>query len=830
MGIMIQTAILVMAILAVRKLFGERLHAYIRYSLWMLVVLRLVIPFNLIDIPFSLLSVTDMAVMRYQEAAYTSVSAGGRIGEDGFRKEMQDGQMDRDARSMHAEDWAAGSAPGDGEPDDRTGNIMSGNRTADGDDIVMTDSTVADGRRISERLSAIFRIIWVMGSLAVGGFLLIANCRFRARLYRRRQPVVKDRFDRGELSSADRPGLNAQSERKSLLSGRADKLPVYQVKGLEVPCLAGFIHPAVYIGSDIDPESNYFRYIITHEKVHYLHGDHIWSLLRIVLVAVYWFHPFVWIAAAASARDGEIACDHGTVRRLGEKERMTYGTMLLDLAGAGGRKRIYSYGTMLRSERSEIKERILRLAGGKESRVSVGFFVILFMLVVAGCAFTGVSQENRNMADGTGGAAEAALVLPDNKENMIANGDTDGADGSGINGGLSYSESPFEKDNAPENADLPGTDSEDTDINEASAIGEPFDPEENISGQRQLTAVSAALSEETLFGADGPTLDYVGMRGTGKESIIIFHDYFGLVVYDLTNRKVLQSLDLARIGCHMTQGDNVCQIRVAADGMTVWLHPKTRQYMFRYEIEKNLLYQVPLVKTFDIDLEAEDLFERYLVTEENREGWHSNYLYEEYKDEKGLHTAYIYLFISGEDEQQFGSLKCVWDDMVYILCDQDGAWMEEAAGGFPYRTEGAVADVEIWYDEPCTYSRISNPFGSRVHPVTGEVIVHEGIDYVAEEGTDVTAAADGVVYEKGSSYEYGNYIVLLHANGDMTYYCHCREITAADGAQVKRGEKIAAVGNTGRSTGAHLHFALSRNGWFVDPAEYMEGYIVQLEE
>jgi len=64
----------------------------------------------------------------------------------------------------------------------------------------------------------------------------------------------------------------------------------------------------------------------------------------------------------------------------------------------------------------------------------------------------------------------------------------------------------------------------------------------------------------------------------------------------------------------------------------------------------------------------------------------------------------------------------------------------------------------------------------------------------------------------------------------MTYYCHCREVVVSDGAQVKRGEEIAAVGNTGRSTGAHLHFALSRNGRFVDPAEYMEGYIVPLEE
>ena len=477
---------------------------------------------------------------------------------------------------------------------------------------------------------------------------------------------------------------------------------------------------------------------------------------------------------------------------------------------------------MLRPGRSEMKERILRLAGGKGSRVWAGVLAVLFMFVVAGCAFTGTSQESST--DGTGGAAEADASLPGNEGNEVIDSSSDSADIAG-NHGSSFGESDA-------SGITSGTESGGTDNGENSVAVDVFDPDESISVQRQLTMVSAALSEETPFGADGPFLDYAGRLGTGKESITIFHDYFGLVVYDLTNRKVLHSLDLARIDCHMTQGDNACRIKVSDDGTTVWLHPGTRQYMFRYEVEHNLLYQVPIVKTFDIDLEAEQLFDRYLVTEEMNESWHSNYLYEEYKDERGLQTAYIYLWISGDDEQRLGSLQCVWDDMVYILCDQDGAWLEQAGtgGDFPYHYDGAAVDVEILYDAPCAYSRISDSFGSRANPVTGDAVVHEGIDYAAEEGTAVTAAADGVVYEKGSSDEHGIYVVLLHANGDMTYYCHCREVVVSDGAQVKRGEEIAAVGNTGRSTGAHLHFALSRNGRFVDPAEYMEGYIVPLEE
>ena len=72
-------------------------------------------------------------------------------------------------------------------------------------------------------------------------------------------------------------------------------------------------------------------------------------------------------------------------------------------------------------------------------------------------------------------------------------------------------------------------------------------------------------------------------------AFIIFHDYFGLVVYDLTDREVVRSLDLAAIGCNFTQGDNACQVAVSADGREVWLHPMKRQYMFHYNVEKNLL-------------------------------------------------------------------------------------------------------------------------------------------------------------------------------------------------------------------------------------------------
>ncbi|MCM1039741.1 MAG: M23/M56 family metallopeptidase [Ruminococcus sp.] len=128
-------------------------------------------------------------------------------------------------------------------------------------------------------------------------------------------------------------------------------------------------------------------------------------------------------------------------------------------------------------------------------------------------------------------------------------------------------------------------------------------------------------------------------------------------------------------------------------------------------------------------------------------------------------------------------------------------------------------DVQIVYSNPCpSYTRISDAFGSRINPVTQEVREHNGVDLAAEKGADILAAADGNVYKVGYDAELGNYVTLYHAaNGEFSYYACCDEIFVKEGEEVTTGQKIAAVGSTGRSTGAHLHFAISRDGEYVEP-------------
>lgn len=108
-------------------------------------------------------------------------------------------------------------------------------------------------------------------------------------------------------------------------------------------------------------------------------------------------------------------------------------------------------------------------------------------------------------------------------------------------------------------------------------------------------------------------------------------------------------------------------------------------------------------------------------------------------------------------------------------------------------------------------------FGYRTHPITGKFGIHNGLDISAPEGTKISAAFNGVVEEVGYNKVRGNYILVAHGGETKTLYMHCSEIIAPEGAVVRQGEIIALVGNTGWSTGAHLHFSIIIGGKYCNP-------------
>jgi murein DD-endopeptidase MepM/ murein hydrolase activator NlpD len=115
----------------------------------------------------------------------------------------------------------------------------------------------------------------------------------------------------------------------------------------------------------------------------------------------------------------------------------------------------------------------------------------------------------------------------------------------------------------------------------------------------------------------------------------------------------------------------------------------------------------------------------------------------------------------------------------------------------------------------------ASAFGRRVDPFTGQMAMHEGIDFLADSGTPIVAAAGGVVIFAGFHPQYGNMIDIDHGNDLTTRYAHASRLLVKQGDLVQRGGKVAEVGSTGRSTGPHLHFEVRFRGAAQNPAKFL---------
>jgi murein DD-endopeptidase MepM/ murein hydrolase activator NlpD len=118
----------------------------------------------------------------------------------------------------------------------------------------------------------------------------------------------------------------------------------------------------------------------------------------------------------------------------------------------------------------------------------------------------------------------------------------------------------------------------------------------------------------------------------------------------------------------------------------------------------------------------------------------------------------------------------------------------------------------------------SSSFGWRVDPFTGQMAFHEGLDFMAESGTPIHAAAGGIVVSAEGTPDYGKLVKIDHGSGVETRYAHASQLLVKAGDRVEKGQLIARVGNTGRSTGAHLHFEVRVNGVALDPRRYLQDH------
>ena len=430
MEILLSSSLLVLVLALLRRLLRGRIDPRLQYALWLLVALRLLIPGTLFTLPVSLSGATVQLGQSIAETILADTPSAPSSEQDGSTSAalpqesspssaVPESSVSVSAPSespspTYSEDTAASPQPekSDGsaadEPVDvpiaqrflslldplydaytKTAEYPLGTSQEQVNRDILDQGYFINGYQVDlegghqivtySRYASIWdmpfwRWPWYAGMAVMGCLLVGSNLRFSLTLRKKRRRLSPDVLP-GDCST-----------------------PVYLVEDLASPCLCGLLRPVIYINErSLTPGR--LTHILAHEQAHLRHGDHLWALLRMVCLCAYWFDPFVWWAAVLSRRDGELACDHSAIRRLGEDQRLEYGQTLVDMIVPGrALSGLLRTATTMTDKKRTMKERILLIAKRPQMAIATLVLVLLGTALAAVLAFSG-GQDTTNASD-----------------------------------------------------------------------------------------------------------------------------------------------------------------------------------------------------------------------------------------------------------------------------------------------------------------------------------------------------------------------------------------------------------------------------------------------
>lgn len=335
----VSSSVLILVVIALRYVLRGKLSLRMQYALWLLVLVRLLVPVSF--------GASDLSVMNAVPERAPTVQQG--IYRQDIVGERNDAPANAGTVGVPAQSMNEAAPP----------NLVQNVTTA-----TVTAPTVekTDWARIA-------KTVWLAGAAALGLVFLAVNLRFGKKLRRSRERV--------EETDAC--------------------LPVYESGETDTPCLFGVAKPSIYVTPDTRTEAETLRYALAHEQTHYRHGDNLWAVLRGVCLALHWYNPLVWWAAELSRRDAELACDEATIRRIGESERAAYGRTLIRMT-CEKRPALLVTATMMTDSGKGLKERISLLVKKPKTAAYTAVAVLLIAGLSVACTFTG-GRENAELAE-----------------------------------------------------------------------------------------------------------------------------------------------------------------------------------------------------------------------------------------------------------------------------------------------------------------------------------------------------------------------------------------------------------------------------------------------
>ena len=342
----ISSAVLTATVIALRFTLKGKISLRLQYLLWLPVLLRLLIPVNIGSTGLSIGNLTQRAA-ETETAQVVSALSDLPLPGKSYQAAYEEVAKEYAKQGIDIEELPVSEYE---SVDYEIMARMSGSRS----------------------IRDIIQIVWIVGIAAVGLVLIVSNIRFAVKLKKSRHH------------------MEAQS----------GVLPVYILTDIDTPCLFGLFRPAIYLTEAAAADDSYLRHSLCHELTHYRHGDHIWGLLRGVCLALHWYNPLIWWAAALSRKDAELACDEATVKSLGESERAAYGRTLIEMTCEKRPALLLTATTMTGSGHS-IRERLTLLTKKPKTALITLITVLLVISVAAGCTFTGAKKNESSLTPDT---------------------------------------------------------------------------------------------------------------------------------------------------------------------------------------------------------------------------------------------------------------------------------------------------------------------------------------------------------------------------------------------------------------------------------------------
>ncbi len=344
--IIITSSILILIVLALRFLLRGKLSPTVIYALWAIVALRLLVPVSFFDSRMSVMNLFER--QEKAETAQTLQSASEYM--------------------LDADDFHVGANGQTGELPYTENEVI---QNVQSENIVQTPADNITSKNDALSAKDILLAVWLTGAAAVLGYALFSNLTFWLRL---------------------------KNSRKLLYENTS--MPIYIAEGISTPCLFGVFRPGIYLNEFAAGDRQRAEFIINHEYTHYAHRDHIWALVRVLCVSIYWFNPLVWLAASLSRQDSELACDSAVVKAIGEERRLDYGRTLVDVMGVRYTPaNITLTVTSMNSGAKSIKERISTICRNPKTLLWSAMIVCVVIIVAFVVTFTGAAErENKTPA------------------------------------------------------------------------------------------------------------------------------------------------------------------------------------------------------------------------------------------------------------------------------------------------------------------------------------------------------------------------------------------------------------------------------------------------